>query len=102
MQILKHIQIPKFKQRFKLDLKPALMKLLPNALHFIDAIIHETVIEVDETGTEACATTTVYENLTSNLSRDEHRKIVFIADHPFIFYIRHTPSKTLLFVGNYN
>jgi len=58
----------------------------------LDNIIHQTFIEVTESGTEAAAATVL------NLSRDGPSKS-FVANQPFIFLIRDVPSKAVLFFG---
>lgn len=58
----------------------------------LDSIIHQTFIEVTESGTEAAAATVL------NLSRDGPSK-TFAANQPFLFIIRDIPSKAVLFFG---
>lgn len=58
----------------------------------LDDIIHQTFIEVTESGTEAAAATVL------NLSRDGPSKS-FIANQPFLFFIRDMHSKAILFFG---
>jgi serpin B len=57
----------------------------------ISEVIHETLTEVNEEGTEAAAATAVI------LGRSASQ--IFLADHPFLFLIRHNPSGTILFLG---
>jgi len=64
----------------------------------ISKIIHKTFIEVNEEGTEAAAATIV-DILELSLEEEEELPYVFKADHPFLFLIRHRPSKTILFLG---
>ncbi|XP_054577536.1 leukocyte elastase inhibitor-like [Eptesicus fuscus] len=61
---------------------------------FISKIIHKSFVEVNEEGTEAAAAT-VLTLKTCSLMGDEN----FVADHPFIFFIRHNPSTNILFLG---
>ncbi|XP_036273848.1 leukocyte elastase inhibitor-like [Pipistrellus kuhlii] len=56
---------------------------------FISKIVHKSFVEVDEEGTEAAAATFCM------LMPEEN----FMADHPFIFLIRHNPSTNILFLG---
>lgn len=61
---------------------------------FVSKIIHKSFVEVNEEGTEAAAATAAivaYCALTFEES--------FVADHPFIFFIRHNPSTNILFLG---
>ena len=62
---------------------------------FIDKVLHNAFIQVDETGTEAAAATTVTMVLTSMPPSE----IVFHADHPFLFFIQHNQTGNILFMG---
>ncbi len=63
---------------------------------FISAVVHEAYVEVNEEGTEAAAATGVAISLTS---MPVDRPPVFLADHPFLFVIRHRQSGSILFIG---
>jgi len=65
----------------------------------IDQIIHNAVIIVDEQGTKAAASTAMM--LLSNSIEPQKPKINFIANHQFIYYIRHVPTNTIIFIGQY-
>jgi len=102
------LQLPKFRIQQKLQLKNALRGLgvidlfSPSSADLsrmtsksgvaLDNIIHQTFIEVTESGTEAAAATVL------NLSRDGPSKS-FAATQPFIFLIRDIPSKAIFFFG---
>uniref|UniRef100_A0A669PAN4 Serpin B10 n=1 Tax=Phasianus colchicus TaxID=9054 RepID=A0A669PAN4_PHACC len=58
---------------------------------FISKVIHKAFVEVSEEGTEAAAATGVL------VMRSRTPKVTFKADHPFLFFIRHNKSKTILF-----
>ncbi|NXA73952.1 SPB10 protein, partial [Thryothorus ludovicianus] len=60
---------------------------------FISQVIHKAFLEVNEEGTEAAAATAV---LTM---RSRVPTVTFKADHPFLFFIRHNKSQTILFFG---
>jgi serpin B len=62
---------------------------------YIDKVLHNAFVQVDEVGTEAAAATTVHISLTS-LPPPE---IEFTADHPFIFFIQHNQTGNILFLG---
>ena len=54
---------------------------------------------VDEDGTEASAVTVAV--CQSKCIRNDPEPKIFQADHSFIYYIKHIPTKTLLFVGDF-
>lgn len=60
---------------------------------FISKVIHKAFAEVSEEGTEAAAATGVL------VMRSRTPRVTFKADHPFLFFIRHNKSKTILFFG---
>ena len=62
---------------------------------FLNAVIHEAWVDVNEKGTEAAAATAV------GAAGSAFRKPppVFRADHPFLFLIRDTRSGSILFLG---
>ncbi len=105
------LYVPKFTHRENLDLGPILKKMglvdlfgpkadlsgMADDL-FISKIIHEAVVIVDETGTEAAAVTAIV--LREMAARPDNIKpVIFKADHSFVYYIEHKPSRTILFVG---
>jgi serine protease inhibitor len=65
---------------------------------FMQEAYHEVFVKVDEEGTEAAAATAAHVMAGSRRSPPKYR---FIADHPFLFAIRHHPSGTLLFLGRF-
>ncbi|XP_074908472.1 leukocyte elastase inhibitor-like [Buteo buteo] len=106
-----HVHLPKFKLEESYDLKSdlAAMGLLDifdsgkadlsgmSGAHdlFLSKIVHKTFVEVNEEGTEAAAATAGIAMLCSAM--EEH----FNADHPFLFFIRHNPTQSILFFGRY-
>ncbi|NXK37436.1 SPB10 protein, partial [Piprites chloris] len=60
---------------------------------FISQVIHKAFVEVNEEGTEAAAATGVL------MMRSKPLTMTFKADHPFLFFIRHNKSQTILFFG---
>ncbi|UCD03495.1 MAG: serpin family protein [Candidatus Woesearchaeota archaeon] len=62
---------------------------------FIDFVIHQAFVEVNEEGTEAAAATGVGMALTSLPIEQK----VFRADHPFIFIIQDRETGNILFIG---
>jgi len=61
---------------------------------FIDKVIHQAFIEVNEEGTEAAAATGVSMKLSAAMPEE-----VFRADRPFIFLIRDMDTGLILFMG---
>lgn len=61
---------------------------------FIDFVIHQAYIKVDEKGTEAAAATAVGMKLTAVMPDN-----IFNADHPFIFVIQEKENGSILFLG---
>ncbi|NXE15189.1 ILEU inhibitor, partial [Lophotis ruficrista] len=62
---------------------------------FLSKIVHKAFVEVNEEGTEAAAATAGIAMLCLAIEED------FNADHPFLFFIRHNPTQSILFVGRY-
>jgi serpin B len=63
---------------------------------YVDKVVHQAVIKVNEKGTEAAAATAV---IVKVLSQPLYQEEVII-DKPFIFVIRDGESKIILFVGH--
>ncbi|XP_021588820.3 serpin B9-like [Ictidomys tridecemlineatus] len=62
----------------------------------LSKVVHKSVVEVNEEGTEAAAVTgEEMDNCSAYLRR-------FRADHPFLFFIRHNKTNTLLFCGRFS
>jgi len=110
-----HITIPKFTQRKKINLINSLTKLgltelfLPTAnlsgitsgSAYVSEMIHEAVVTVGELGTEATAVTLAIvtrESVRMQIVKPKY----FLADHTFMYYIKHKPSNTLMFIGIYD
>jgi len=109
-----NLYLPKFTHRKNISLSNAFKQLgvtdifensranfsnLTSAPVYVDQIIHEAVVIVDEVGTEAAAVT------VASLCLESCRIIptaTFRADHPFIYLIRHRGSNTILFRGDYH
>ena len=62
---------------------------------YISAVIHQAFVDVNEEGTEAAAATAV---VIERMSVDPP-PVVFRADHPFLFLIRHDKTGAILFLG---
>ncbi len=72
--------------------KVNLSGMSPNNDLVVSKVVHKAFVEVNEEGTEAAAATGV-------VMMTKCRRIpqVFNADHPFLFFIRHNPTKSILF-----
>lgn len=109
------ISIPKFVMETEVNLKTILPKLGVidifdiNVSNFSELVeeasrqiyvsqaIHKVYVEVNEEGTEAAAATAGVV-----LFRAVVHEITFIANHPFLFYIRHKQTGIILFIGRYS
>ncbi|KAM7012754.1 leukocyte elastase inhibitor [Tautogolabrus adspersus] len=64
---------------------------------FLSTVAHKAFVEVNEEGTEAAAATAGIAAFCM-LRPQEH----FTADHPFLFFIRHNKTKSILFLGKFS
>jgi serine protease inhibitor len=109
-----NLELPKFKHQQKLELSNQLKGLgiqqlftpqadlsliSPVDYLYVDKIIHETVVIVDEEGTEAAAATAATMKLLSAFDPDP--PIDFIVDHTFYYAIINRQTQTILFNGIY-
>lgn len=69
-----------------------------NSKLFLSNVVHKSFVEVKEEGTEAAAATGAIISLTSVNVKKE---ITFKADHPFLFFIWHHTTKSILFAGKF-
>ncbi|XP_061613412.1 leukocyte elastase inhibitor-like isoform X1 [Phyllopteryx taeniolatus] len=106
------VGLPRFKMEEKYDMKNVLISMgmvdafdvtrsdfsgmSPGNDLVLSKVFHKAFVEVNEEGTEAAAATVSLMLLRCSLPTPS-----FIADHPFIFFIRHNPSMTVLFAGRY-
>ncbi|XP_072880450.1 leukocyte elastase inhibitor-like [Hemitrygon akajei] len=58
--------------------------------------IHKSFVEVNEEGTEAAASTAITTVRNAHVPTE-----TFVADHPFMFFIRHNKTQSILFLGRY-
>ncbi len=63
---------------------------------WIKEVYHKAYVRVNEEGTEAAAATAV---VMGNRSIEGDWPIVFRADHPFMFFIMHKETDSILFMG---
>lgn len=66
----------------------------------VDAIAHKAVIEVDEKGTKAAASTSI--SIVPMSLGYSTNTIKFKADHPFMFVIKDNKTDAILFLGQVN
>uniref|UniRef100_UPI00398EAFC1 leukocyte elastase inhibitor-like isoform X1 n=1 Tax=Pristiophorus japonicus TaxID=55135 RepID=UPI00398EAFC1 len=67
---------------------------------FVSKVIHKSFVQVTEEGTEAAAATAVM--IACGARREmQHEVEIFTADHPFLFFIRHNKTNSILFFGRY-
>ncbi|XP_059562290.1 serpin B11 isoform X2 [Myotis daubentonii] len=104
------VHLPRFKLEIKYELNSLLKSLgMTDVFHqskadlsgmspakglYVSKVIHKSYVDVNEAGTEAAAATG--DNFV--LKRLPIRA-QFMANHPFLFFIRHTGTNTILFCG---
>ncbi len=106
------LSIPKFKMEVMYELKDIMMKMGMKAAFSKDAdfsgitgskdltiskILHQSVIDVNESGTEASSSTAVISMRSTAVTKDI--PIVFKADRPFLFMVKENGTNTILFMG---
>ncbi|XP_034429054.1 leukocyte elastase inhibitor-like isoform X2 [Hippoglossus hippoglossus] len=105
--------LPRFKMEEKYDMKDVLISMgmvdafdmamsdfsgmSPSDDLVLSKVVHKAFVEVNEVGTEAAAATAVVMMLGSS----GMPLVRFIADHPFLFFIRHNPTSSVLFAGRF-
>jgi len=106
------LKIPKFTHEFKYKIDNVFRENgLDGIFHNLEIdlfqdpvklsyIIHGAVIIVDESGTKAAAHTTMVMSFGCTLSQN-NKTINFIANHPFLYYIRYKPKNVITFLGQY-
>lgn len=107
------VTMPRFKFAFEQSLNEALKALgmqkafSPNLADFsklsdedvyISSVKHKSFIDVNETGTEAAAVTSITFTTTS-VGTGEIQKIYFTVDKPFVFAITEKDTGAILFIG---
>uniref|UniRef100_A0A3Q3A9I3 Leukocyte elastase inhibitor n=1 Tax=Kryptolebias marmoratus TaxID=37003 RepID=A0A3Q3A9I3_KRYMA len=63
---------------------------------FLSKVSHKAFVEVNEEGTEAAAATSCFVEELCYVPLQ-----YFSADHPFLFFIRHNPTMSVLFAGRF-
>jgi serpin B len=106
------VQLPRFSFTRALDLTGLLAAMgMPDAFDgakadfsgmtgqeklFVGAVLHKAFVAVDEKGTEAAAATAL---MMKGRRLPSGEPISFVADHPFLFLIRHRTTGAILFLG---
>ncbi|XP_072365610.1 leukocyte elastase inhibitor-like [Scyliorhinus torazame] len=113
MEMTVEVHLPRFKLEDQFDLEDVLPAMgmsdvfdqskvnltgmsKTNSL-FLSKVIHKSFVEVNEEGTEAAGVTA---SIISHRSLELKRK--FVADHPFLFFIRHNKTQSILFFGRFS
>ncbi|XP_067272885.1 leukocyte elastase inhibitor-like [Pseudorasbora parva] len=107
------IYLPKFKVEFESSLSATLQRMGMSSVFeeskanltgmssqdglFISEMIHKAFVNVNEEGTEATAATAVYLEGSALVPETQ----IFRADHPFMFFIRHNPTNSIIFLGRF-
>lgn len=68
----------------------------------ISKVIHESVVTVDEDGTQAAAATALMMEVGAAPPQAEKEPVIFKADHSFYYYIRSTFPNLIYFNGIFN
>jgi serpin B len=108
------VTMPRFKFEFESDLNNALKEMgmkkafstsdadfskISDVFLYISKIKHKSFIDVNETGTEAAAVTSIEFETTSAGPGDQVQKIYFTVDKPFVFAISEKDTNAILFIG---
>lgn len=110
-EVLVQITLPRFSLSEEYDLIPVLKKMGISSIFnadkadlsgisskqglYVTKAIHKCAVEVNEEGSEAASVTGVSAGVRTGGPLVPH----FIADHPFIFFIRHSKLNLNLFIG---
>ncbi|KAK1173609.1 leukocyte elastase inhibitor-like, partial [Acipenser oxyrinchus oxyrinchus] len=110
---LVEVTLPKFKLEETYDLKSVLTSLgMVDAFDVsksdfsgmsssnelvLSKVVHKSFVEVNEEGTEAAAATAAI-----MMMRCAMIPVHFNADHPFLFFIRHNKTRSILFYGRFS
>ncbi|XP_058411576.1 serpin I2 [Diceros bicornis minor] len=103
------VSLPRFKVEQKLDFKKALYSLNITEIFsggcdlsgitdssevYVSQVIQQVSFEINEDGGEAAASTGVNIPVIMSVARNQ-----FIANHPFLFIMKNSPTESILFMG---
>ncbi|GAA6092817.1 leukocyte elastase inhibitor-like isoform X1 [Tachysurus ichikawai] len=108
------VSLPRFKLEQNYDLEKLLIsmgmvdafdpskcdfsRMSPCSDLVLSKVVHKSFVDVTEEGTEAAAATAVTMIPCCAILISES----FVADHPFLFFIQHKPTRSILFCGRYS
>ncbi|XP_074842036.1 serpin B10-like isoform X3 [Carettochelys insculpta] len=106
------LSLPRIKLEESYNLKPTLSSMgMPDAFNhsqanftgmsedndlYLSEVFHKSFVEVNEEGTEAAGA-----SAGVVVVRTSTNPVRFTADHPFLFFIRHNTTKSILFFGRF-
>ena len=107
--------LPRFETKYHIGLNNILMdmgmprsftpqadfKAMSDYASFVGFVQQDAVIKVDEEGTEAAAVTMI-SMMGGAANIEPPQKVVFHADHPFLYLITELSTGTILFAGKYS
>ncbi|XP_041488654.1 serpin B9-like [Microtus oregoni] len=115
--IMVEVFLPKFKLQEDYDMKSVFQHLgmvdvfqggkadlsgmSPERDLCLSKFVHKSVVEVNEGGTEAAASSAGKDVFYCDCDDDDDVP-TFCADHPFLFFIRHNKTNSLLFCGRFS
>ncbi|XP_067908791.1 leukocyte elastase inhibitor-like [Heterodontus francisci] len=114
MKIKVEVHLPRFKLEDQFDLEVILRAMgmvdafVPSKANFtgmseknglfLSKAIHKSFVEVNEEGTEAAGATAAIISLRTAILIETK----FVADHPFLFFIKHNITQSILFFGRFS
>ncbi|XP_066527535.1 leukocyte elastase inhibitor-like isoform X1 [Hoplias malabaricus] len=112
--VMMEVSVPRFKLEETYDMKELLVSMgmvdafddtkcdfshmSPSNDLVLSKVMHKSFVEVNEEGTEAAAATAAVMMLCCG---HFPLPVVFMADHPFLFFIKHKSTQSILFCGRY-
>uniref|UniRef100_A0A8C8SUK4 Serpin domain-containing protein n=1 Tax=Pelusios castaneus TaxID=367368 RepID=A0A8C8SUK4_9SAUR len=104
------VHLPRFKLEHTFDLNLSLQEMgmtdafdqsradlsgmAPSKRLWLSNVVHKAYVEVNEEGTVAAGATG-----SVAVNKSYPSPAIFMADHPFLFLVKHNPTNTILFLG---